>query len=684
MRATNYYGNSLISLEEEEEGYHQENESSKKRTTKNKYNDSSSNSFFKNFINSIGKIGQGLKYIMSMKINIEDDDNSNNQNVYDQVSNRFNTNEEISMIDAPSFLEESSYYTQNKKTSENKNKKSSENKNNINSQDTNDKMIISNNETKKNIFDEKQQMETNNSFLKSEKQEIINTDIVKNNNDGNNIYPIKSFLNKKRGKITYFEEEQEKNNNNNPINNIINEDKEEEKKTQKSLKMQKSQSFAKKQNKNKKDLNNTNSINNSNKKVQQNLSNSSIMSLSMKSLDKIKSEINQRREMNLSRVESMHKKHGLYYDYLKEQEIREKILEEYYKEKAKRISEEKIKMEKEKRKREEEFQKLKIRKASGLKFCSMQKKPTVFSQIINNQIQLSGLPQPIQQKNTPKKEASLNNSNVTFGKNDSSGEKKNQINEKHNDFSLFTKMDENNDVKDKNSISLFADNKKGDDNENKEIKFDNKKNSIFGDLIGKKDESEKTSEKKDTQKILTNEGKDTRPTLRLDFLNNPNKTEDNQKKNTNDQSNTGNQQQQQQQQNEEKKSSLFSDFNNPNLFGSKGNNLNIFSTNNDNNKNEISFFGNQDNNKETGNNKNEGGLFNQIKKEDRGLFDQQSQVSSGINSVSLFSTNQQGKDNQHSGSLLNVGNPFLPTGVMKDKDLFNFGPSENKGRPLFS
>ena len=40
-----------------------------------------------------------------MKINYEDDDEDyyNNKNLYDQVLNRFNNNEEINLIDAPSF-----------------------------------------------------------------------------------------------------------------------------------------------------------------------------------------------------------------------------------------------------------------------------------------------------------------------------------------------------------------------------------------------------------------------------------------------------------------------------------------------------------------------------------------------------------------------------------------------------
>ena len=113
---------------------------------------------------------------------------------------------------------------------------------------------------------------------------------------------------------------------------------------------------------------------------QKNRINTSLMSLTMKSLDNIKDEINQRREENLRSIEEMHKRHGLYYDYLKEGQIREKILEEYYKDKAKKIEEVELQMKREKLKREEEFKKLKIRKASGLKFASISKKPTILSQ----------------------------------------------------------------------------------------------------------------------------------------------------------------------------------------------------------------------------------------------------------------------------------------------------------------
>ena len=112
------FNNNTISLEEEENYSNQtKTNTNKKKIIKNK--EESSPSFFGFLINSVSKIGQGLKNIMSKKINIEYDDDINT-NLYDQISNRFNNNEEINLIDAPSFMEESNI--QNKSDIKNKRK----------------------------------------------------------------------------------------------------------------------------------------------------------------------------------------------------------------------------------------------------------------------------------------------------------------------------------------------------------------------------------------------------------------------------------------------------------------------------------------------------------------------------------------------------------------------------------
>ena len=634
MKEYNLYDNSLISLEED--NYHKGNETNNKRKINNTFKDTTSDSFFKKLINSFSKIGKGLKNIMSMKINIEDDNNYN-KNTYDLVSNRFNNNEEISLIDAPSFIEESPSFNksniQNIKKIENN---ESEDKN---------KMIISHNETKRDILDD-ERLDINNSFLKSDKgEEIINTDILK---DHNNKKIIKtSFLNKKRGNV-YFEEEKSEIKENNDKEEII-----------KSKKKQEDIIY----NKN----NNIISNKNNNKSEEKNRLNSSIMSLSMKSLDNIKKEINQRREENLNKLNNMYKKHGLNYDYIKEQQIREKILVDYYKEKTKRTAEEKLKAEREKRKREEEFQKLKIRKVSGLKYASIIKKPKILSQTKNTEIQFSGQP------------SKPNNTNVTFGNinnfDQSIDNKVKENNKKENISILGNNINKGNDTDKKPLLSSF-DNKKDKESTNKI--FDNKKQSIFGNLLADNKEKEKeqksennqSNEKKETQNLFSgltgNLFGDKTPPISFNFNtgitnNNPEKKiEENQNIN-----NKGNEQPTQTQ-------SLFGNniFTTDSGFNAK---QNIFSTSK-NDKSESIFFGNTDiNNNNKKRNQNEGGFFS--KKEEGGLFNQQTNVSSSINDDSLFKSNQpenKGQNNnsfltsnqsenkgQNNNSLLSANNSFL-------------------------
>ena len=110
-----YNNNSIMSLEEEDTT--KRNNSDK---NKRKLNNStkSNSSLFGRIFNSVYKIGQGLKSIMSMKFNIENEDEIN-PDLYNQISNRFNMKEEMSLIDAPSFMEES-----NSKNKKNKNDES--------------------------------------------------------------------------------------------------------------------------------------------------------------------------------------------------------------------------------------------------------------------------------------------------------------------------------------------------------------------------------------------------------------------------------------------------------------------------------------------------------------------------------------------------------------------------------
>ena len=78
----------------------------------------------------------------------------------------------------------------------------------------------------------------------------------------------------------------------------------------------------------------------------------------------------------------MHKRYNLNYDSNKEQQISQKILEDYYKEKAKRMAEGEFNL----LKRKGEFKKMKIREAAKIKYYSTQKKPLILSETKNEEI----------------------------------------------------------------------------------------------------------------------------------------------------------------------------------------------------------------------------------------------------------------------------------------------------------
>ena len=350
-----YNNNSIMSLEEEDTT--KRNNSDK---NKRKLNNStkSNSSLFGRIFNSVYKIGQGLKSIMSMKFNIENEDEIN-PDLYNQISNRFNMKEEMSLIDAPSFMEESFIKdTSNKKNESNIMMTS---KNEINNDDIN-----KNNKVLDTI-------ENFNKSLLNPKEEIINTDILPNEERKLSFKSL--LLNKKR-------------NNENNFNSILDKNEEEEKNEEENI----NNNISINNNK----LNNENRINKSMTSTKMNISFSKdlnktrnskyINNTSMMSLENIKKEVNKRREENLRNLEEMQKRYGLNYDESKEREMRNKILEEYYKDKAKRIAEGKLRMEQEKKKREEEFKKLKIKKVSGLKYTSIQKKPPLLTETKSTEI----------------------------------------------------------------------------------------------------------------------------------------------------------------------------------------------------------------------------------------------------------------------------------------------------------
>ena len=646
-----YNNNTIMSLEEEDS-------SKRNNTGKNKIKSNNStksnSSLFGRIFNSVYKIGQGLKSIMSMKFNIENEDELN-PDLYNQISNRFNMKEEMSLIDAPSFMEESF-------VKDNSNRKNESNimmtsKNEINNKDLN-----KNNKVLDTI-------ENFNKSLFNQKEEIINTDILPNEKSKLSFKSL--LLNKKRNNDNHLEniykkneEEEEKNEEENIINNTsINNNK----------------------------VNNENRINKSNTSTKMNISFSKELNktrnskffnnTSIMSLENIKKEINKRREENLRNVEEMQKRHGLNYDEAKEREMRNKILEEYYKDKAKRIAEGKLQMEQEKKKREEEFKKLKIKKVSGIKYTSIKKNPPLLTEIKNTEIHFKPnnntklienskkeelkVPRNEPESNdiSVKKNFSFANSiiekdekkeeikNINFSKtketinvppkinneqksifgfnnssiednNNNKQKKENEI--KPNFSSISNPLTSTNNqpnqekTEKKETINLFGltgDNNKKELNFNSQIKFDNKKQSVFGNLLNNQTPEKKSKEEPKPKNDIKQD----------DFFNSSNNL------------------------NYKDQNSIQS------LFKGDNNDKGIFRT--------------------------------QPTNEKGGLFDQNNSVSQGINSQSLFNSNKLNNNSGGGSSLLNQDNPFIQSKAPTQNTLFgltnNNDNNQNQKKSLF-
>ena len=673
MNAINEYNSSIMSLEEDGQTPNKIKANQNKRSKE--YTDDSSNSIFSKFMNSMSKIGQGLKNIMSMRINIEEtNDNTDNQNIYDQVSNRFMANEEISLIEAPSFVEEISSSIKKKKKVNERNKKEDSN------------MLISFDDIRENDDD------INNSFnkdvLSKKNNENINIDILKNNK--NKIEIKSTLLSKKRERE---KESEAKNSFDN--SNIFQKNSEiiDDEVSQKS----KSKIIEKSIISNRSKIQNGNNISEQRQKNRTNMNmNSSIMSLSMKSLDDIKSEVNKRREDNLKKIEDMHKRNGLCYDYAKELEIREKILSDYYKGKQNLIKQAKLKEENERRKREEEYHKLKIKKNESYVIYRTRKPKILLTQTKSTEIKLEGNPliQPAQTNNNNKSNEN-NNKGIDFsfnnGFNNSINEqnnnKNNEIKNDKQENKLFfnntnTFSDNNNKNNDSNKQSLFpiinANDNKNNDNKEKEIQkvniseeptkiIDNKKESIFQSFMANNDKNNK-EEKTESKKPLfsLDEGKqgglfkniNNTPTTSNQTLFSFSLGEGNNKSSIfgkkNDEKN-----------NEPKKEtkSLFTESSSS-FFG-VGNQQSLFTPTTNEQK---SLFDIKKNNINFNSGNDNSGMF-APKKE--GFFNQDTAVSSALNEKSLFQSNNE-------NSLLKKNNPFLQTGSNNAPATNLFGNNEQK------
>ena len=621
------------------------------------------NSIIGKLFNTFNKMGKGLRNIMSMKIEyINDDINPNNLYAQNQIknnntpnfNNNFNNNNNINI---PSLMEES----HNSFNNINYNKNSNENNSNMQISSFN---IDNNNSNYNNCFNN---VNNNEKFIF----------LQKDNNNSNN--QIKStLLSKKRNsesKIDNILKEDKINNDDSEVRINFNSINVKEKN---SLIDENEQQDANICTETKNKMNtpeNKSKINN----------NTSLISMSIKSLDNIKSEISQRRDENLKNISEMYGRHGLYYNYEKEFEMRQKIMEEYYRNKAQKIAEITLKMAKDKKSREEEYKKLKIKKVKELKYQAF-KKPKIFKETKNNQIEFLG-----------KQNTQTNCKNIvklTFGKikNEDNNSLDNNFKQK-DDKIVDAKNDsikkiENDNTNINNSLFGFNDNIDKNKKENEFKKEDNQIPSLFGTKTDKPelnkqvdsnqislfniktnnktddkiDEKQKTAEKK-TESITTNN-----LFSNINALNSSNSLFNNQESKSLFQTDN------------KVKSEGTVLFTGNIIFGKDNTNdkIGIFGVPSE--KKTISLFSSKDKNS------NDGLFFNSIKttnvnnkddneKNKQGLFNQETQVSSGINSKPLFVSNQEEKKQE--GSLITENNPFLKSSSNPPNNLFQSSIQNN-------
>ena len=381
--------------------------------------------------------------------------------------------------------------------------------------------------------------------------------------------------------------------------------------------------------------------------------NTSMMSLSMRSLDNIKNEISKRREENLRSVQDMYKKNSLKYNDKEDEQLREKILKEYYADKAKRNAEVKLKLEREKQRREEEFKKLKIRKESGFKYGSIPKKQNILSEMKSTEINFKPSYKKVIINNnssilSQKEETKQINPNITFGNISNSQSQTNEI-----------KIINNDNNNDNNDIAINK----------KKPNLKEEPKSLFGPSEVKKDEEKKQKE----SESKTNTGLFSNTESNLNVFNN-NKQEENK--------NTpflfGNTNNEKKPIFDNRKQSIFSNMIVP-PEKEKEKKEEIKTTND---KKQEDFFGSSNNlefkkNDESslfkGNSDMKGIFGTQISNEKGGLFDQNNQVSQGINPKSLFNSNK-----PPINSLVTQNNPFLKASNSNKGSTTNlFGVSSN-------
>ena len=640
-------------------------------------------SLISKFYNSVKKIGQKIQNLIELKV----ESNNENKNLNEPNIKQINFNDfPISLNE--SFTEHN--YSLNKEINSFPKK--------MNREEFKKNPFIENNYSRINEVDNnfKEEETNNNLYLNSNffpysnnlKKEMMNFQTEKKNNVHNSFE-----LNKKRQRENIID------NNNNDLVEENNSPLKSENRIISNINTFQIEGNT---------LNNINESNISISSIKNNNNNNSLMSITLRSLDEIKNDIDKKRLESIKEIEKFRGKYYVSYDIQKDYQTRKEIIENYYKKKLDKLEEITQKSEKEKKKRLDSFKLLKELKEGSFNIKAEKKPKNTLSTIKSGEISFVRINKN-NNKNTNNND-NKNNKDVnislfnSFGTNNSfnNGKKEDyqstvlKNNEKEeNKLNLFSNKQTSLLLNDKKEENSLFENKK---NENlkiqsnlneKEINSSNKEKSIF---------SSNKENNKQTGSLFSNH-------MNGNFFsgninNNNEQKENNSNQSSNSQNfkfgllqspNNLNSQPNNSFNNNSEKSLLKENQKNNSIFSTNQtsifNNNNNFNINNknDNENKQIPLFGNQTIPSQT-TNKDSNSLFgaktvtlkdtNPISNVSENIEHKTSIFKSNINSQNY--NNLPSPNPNNSGSLVNKNNPFLNTPTVPIANVFTSPEKINK------
>ena len=640
-------------------------------------------SLISKFYNSVKKIGQKIQNLIELKV----ESNNENKNLNEPNIKQINFNDfPISLNE--SFTEHN--YSLNKEINSFPKK--------MNREEFKKNPFIENNYSRINEVDNnfKEEETNNNLYLNSNffpysnnlKKEMMNFQTEKKNNVHNSFE-----LNKKRQRENIID------NNNNDLVEENNSPLKSENRIISNINTFQIEGNT---------LNNINESNISISSIKNNNNNNSLMSITLRSLDEIKNDIDKKRLESIKEIEKFRGKYYVSYDIQKDYQTRKEIIENYYKKKLDKLEEITQKSEKEKKKRLDSFKLLKELKEGSFNIKAEKKPKNTLSTIKSGEISFMRINKN-NNKNTNNND-NKNNKDVNISLFNSFGTNNSFNNGKKEDYqSTFLKNNE----KEENKLNLFSNKQTSlllNDKKEENSLFENKKNENLK-IQSNLNEKEINSSNKE-KSIFSSNKENNKQTGSLFsnqmngnfFSGNINNNNDQKENNSNQSSNSQNfkfgllqsptnlnSQPNNSFNNNSEKSLLKENQKNNSIFSTNQtsifNNNNNFNINNknDNENKQIPLFGNQTIPSQT-TNKDSNSLFgaktvtlkdtNPISNVSENIEHKTSIFKSNINSQNY--NNLPSPNPNNSGSLVNKNNPFLNTPTVPIANVFTSPEKINK------